>query len=185
MIFRYSQSDPIGVSVVEANLFRYAANNPTGKQDPLGLVTIDKSCDCNSPIGNVPRAVANACSYLKRPSCQAAMRLIRVHPANSEPAAMQGMLGCMNDRCSNTTPWTVSCGTRTDISGDTQGVFTFLHVGDRSSPRFTENPPAGARDYGQTLFHELMHTCGRPPHGGQYSSSPWKEIETACTGWPK
>jgi RHS repeat-associated protein len=174
---RYTQPDPIGVSLKEANLFRYASGNPLGKTDTLGLWTIDKSCECNSPVGNTYHTVAKACSFLKLPSCQAAMGILRVHPAGTSPGTIQTMLGCMNDRCSGKSPWTIVCGSRTDEFGEAMGIMTFLHPGSRTS--------GSDPDYPQTLFHELMHTCGQPPHGGDYSSSPWQEIEKACTGWPK
>jgi hypothetical protein len=56
-----------------------------------------------------------------------------------------------------------------------------LNQGNNACPRILEaKGPTGPRDYSQTLFHEIGHTCGV----GAEEPSWWQDIQRVCTGWP-
>lgn len=56
---RYTQADPLGIRA-SVNVYGYAAANPVGDVDPLGLWSLDKSCKgFEAPItAAMARAVA-------------------------------------------------------------------------------------------------------------------------------
>src|SRR5439155_12671642 len=66
---RYIQADLIRPSAAEPNLYRYAKDNALRFKDPLGLYAITGSCDCPAKLGNIPKAISDACSYPKKPAC--------------------------------------------------------------------------------------------------------------------
>lgn len=171
--------------------FSYAAGNPVRHKDPWGLFVIDPSCDCPGGPGdkigaNIPQAIAKACRYLRSPGCTALLDKRPTMALGRGGGKRTTLRDCFERRCSpeenGKGPRIVcsldknQCG-YTPLSGD-----IVLYQGDDTCPRIyqEQGKPLGPRDYSQTLFHEVGHTCGVPPDEPDW----WREIQKVCTGWP-
>lgn len=192
-IGRYTAPDPYKHA---KRVYDYVDQQPTRWTDPLGLFKVDDSCYCkfgqsgpDSATG-LGATIAKACSYLKRPGCKEAMKL-----ANNPNWA-----DCYNDRCNDglgkgpTIFCQVSggpddpCGW-TPIAGPSGQIVLYDAPGNVGCPRRMPagKPPTGPRDYSQTLFHEVSHSCGLPAND-QFnwpSSTTRADVEIICTGWPE
>jgi RHS repeat-associated protein len=175
---RYSQADPYKRGG-RSELFSYTNNDPLRATDPLGLFQVDNSCACNPPGINVGRAISQACKYLSRPGCRDALR----------SAPVPNLLRCYEERCGSPRIGSgpmISCDNAGSPCGENtlSGGNIILHTGGNADcPRFNSpTPPRGPRDYGQTLFHEIGHTCGVP--GGDHEPNWWQDVQRVCTGWP-
>ncbi len=78
----------------------------------------------------------------------------------------------------------IVCNNSAEACGQTwpNGTIT-LYRGNSTCPRIfegREKGPTGPRDFSQTLFHEIGHTCGVGPEEPNW----WKDLQTVCTGWP-
>lgn len=186
---RYTQADRlIPVSSQEPNLFAYVTANPLVRKDPWGLFQIHDSCDCRGPgnTPNIPKTIALACKYRKRPGCRKLMDAHSLLPIDFRGRRKEKLSDCFDRRCSPEevgkgpliacNPDTQQCGW-TPPSGD-----IVLYKGNDGCPRIQRGPGdfSGSRDYSQTLFHEIGHTCGVGPEEPDW----WQEIEKVCTGWP-
>lgn len=176
---RYTQSDRfISPRASEPNLFAYVNGNPLMRKDPWGLFQIHGSCDCPGGMVNVPKTISQACKFAKNPTCREIARraqfvaLDRAGLATPEPLDQ-----CLQRRCSTEEMgrWPkIGCFDSPDDCGETTPSGNiWLYKGPSSCP----NRPERGRDYGQTLFHEMVHTCGLSIH-----SEYFYDVVRVCTG---
>jgi RHS repeat-associated protein len=167
---RYISPEP-HIDSANPRPYVYVSDNPIRAADPLGLFQVDNSCACNPPGINIGKAIGEACKYLKRPGCADALRA-------------HGLEDCYRKRCSAPLIGggpTIVCSSLPDPCGATwpSGDIT-IYRGGPNCPRFGPGGLTGQRDYGQTLFHEIGHTCGV-----QWTEpSWWQDVQRICTGWP-
>ena len=179
---RYARSDPIGATP-RIEPYVYVGGNPLKSSDPLGLFKIDDSCNCFDPDdarhpGNkLGKTIVQACSYLKKPGCREALKSHGLEDCYLKtcgpPLIGHGpKIICRQDPspCGFTNPFT------DDI------VLYSGHKADCPRFKWTAHGPTGPRDFSQTLFHEIGHTCNVP--GGNPEPSWWQEVQRICTGWP-
>ena len=190
---RYTQADRyISVNAWEPNPFAYARENPVGRTDPLGLFSIDRSCDCTGRNWNVPRIIDKACRYRLAPKCQDVLGKHNFVPLDrAGRGRTENLRKCLDRRCgpdSVGTGPTIYCSPARDNCGYTNpsGTGIWLYDGPDDCPRWSFNQARGTkegfRDYSQTLFHEMIHTCGLgvPMQGGEFPAM--LTVTEVCTG---
>jgi RHS repeat-associated protein len=168
---RFVSEDPIGEDV-DSNLYRYGLNTPAMAKDPLGLFTVDPSCDCAasySPGGRSGSGRRNGWQTIVQETAQWCQRgLSRI----TDPRLRE----CLSRSCQNGTircdrpcrpyPWSRPS---TDTLGYSYGAPIINRVIHRRTAyiclgnSFGSDRPAG--DRGDTMIHEWAHGCGWD-HGG-------------------
>jgi len=191
---RYTQGDRYLPVSAEPNVFAYARENPVRLSDPLGLFIVDKSCECQGPELDVPKAIVDARKYLQGDKCRSYLLKLQFSPMNadgSQPGAKKSVFACMQERLSdeqNGKLPTILCekGERgskdllygKNACGETTptlfgGMTVFLWPEAKNCPN--QDPKYGLK---QTIFHEALHTCGIFTE-----ASPLSDAEQICTGW--
>lgn len=170
---RYTTPDPVS-SVGAKKAFSYADSSPLLHIDPLGLFTVDPSCDCERQLSdNIPLGLAKATQWARSPACSGALDKfpeVKSCVARRFSPIEQGREP--NIRCHSTPPPEGSfCGSYTPRLL-TAPATIHLFPGGSFCPRFI--PQLGI---GSTIFHEVLHSCGL------LSESEVAEVTLKCTGF--
>jgi RHS repeat-associated protein len=180
---RYTQADRfLEVTAREPNLFAYVNGSPTRKKDPLGLFAIDGSCDCRPNRPNVPRTIAEACKLVKKPKCREIADRSRFVPLDRASRGTTEPLGdCLARRCSPDNvgkgPIRVFCKDSPKDCGWTAPAGDIVLYNTPAGCPGRMTPKGPERDWSQTFFHEMMHTCGADLHNDFFM-----DVVQVCTG---
>ena len=159
---RYNRPDPVTASIVsDSSVYGYALGNPLRLVDPLGLFTVDGSCDsCVHPI--LARDNRNLTSIISREtSAWCRSRLSEIVDINLrdciEESCIKGRVVCDN-----------SCGNPADLGYTRFGGRALAHWLRRSgivpiirtAVLCSNNSVNFAGEAGNTVIHEWAHGCG-------------------------
>lgn len=156
-------------------VYGYGLMNPLRFKDPLGLFSIDPSCDGLQCLRD------NSSYANRREAYRQEGTGFCLNAANEVNDV--ALLTCIQARCES---GVVRCGNcnRGDVreaEGAPGDNFITICMENQNKPW---SPPPGV--FGSTIFHEFAHTCGWD-HGQRKGNSPcWNgEIYTCIPGDPK
>jgi hypothetical protein len=171
---RYTQPDPLGLASLDANRYSYSHQSPIAASDPLGLFSIDPSCDCERQLpDNVSKGLSKARQWAGSPACSAAL--------NQYPEVKSCVARRFSPSELGKEP-VIRCHSQAPPEGDYCGSNTpqmitappaiHLYPGATTCPRYKPNIGIGA-----TIFHETLHICGI------LTESEAAELTKKCTGF--
>jgi RHS repeat-associated protein len=164
----YAREDPVSRSLRKGQLYRYALSNPLRYTDPMGLFTVDSSCDpCINPIRtNDNRSLSDIIRKEVAAACESKLDAIQdvnlrdCIQGSCDNGNIKCSLGEDDDLCSDIT-----------VAGYTanawfhwfrkMGLFEpirELYICGAFLPNFEG-------DVGGTAIHEWAHGCGWNPDG--------------------
>jgi RHS repeat-associated protein len=181
---RYTQADPLDeLRASEPNLYRYARANPATFSDPLGLWSVDKSCDecpggyCFGGKKAVTAGVSIACNkFLKKPKCAALIENLQF--SNTMDTGKAEPLGpCMRRLCDSDNKIFCAQNTNPQFPGacakaNPGGALTLMCGSGTGSCYFDKG--AG---WSHTIFHEMVHVCGLTDTASEsYGTGPYSKL---------
>jgi len=176
---RYVSKDPYRRARLQ-NTYTYAASSPSRLVDRLGLFEIDPSCDCPPPPlkpDSIYKAIAQSRQFYRSAPCQEALA---EHPEvkdclgprfGPEEIGRGPRIVCEETPNEHQPP----CGEYWGTGKPNDPSLIKLFPGGAGCP---QNKPDQGYGLGQTLFHEVVHSCGLLKHDTTFS-----KIFKACTGW--